>query len=149
MATATRARAGQQKITATDEQNMAELAAVLAKASLLYRRLARKFSHFGGVIPAFGKVKIIAPPDEFEDAAGEEGIVLGGGQLSSGEQTYTVLIPSRDETLYLNRIALHFTGEVARASDVYKRASVRVSVSPDGSGHPVTAPTRRAKASHR
>ena len=128
------------------EQVFAELGEALARFNESYRRLAKKFDRFREVIPTYGRVQIIAPPEQLDDLAGEQGIVLGGGRLSSGEQTYTVLVTSMDQTYYLPRGALHFTGVVVPESEVYKGGTVRVAVDADGSGRLVSPPRpRKAK----
>jgi hypothetical protein len=129
MPTLTRKKSG--KWTEGAKADYAELAAALAKANALSRSLAKKLGldlAEDELIPPYGKVTVVAPPEELEEFAGEAGIVLAGGRLDSGERTYTVLIPSRDETCYLPHAALEFMGLIVPEGDVYKGGSVRVLV---------------------
>ena len=148
MSTSIRQRSFHAREIEREEQDFAEFAAALAKVNELYFRLAKKFDRPRKLIPTYGRVQIIAPPEQFDELAGERGIVLGGGRLPSGEQTYTVLVPSMDQTYYLPREALHFAGEIVPESEIYKGGTVRVAVDPDGSGH-LIKPTRPAKSRRR
>jgi hypothetical protein len=97
-------------------------------------------------IPMYGQVKVISPPDEFGDIAGDEGVILGGGKLDSGEYTYTVLMLSKRQTYYLAGSALAFTGVVVRKSDIYSTDSMRVVVDEvTGEGRIVGRSNREAK----
>ena len=111
-----------------NEPELAEVFAAFAKATSLYRRyLKRHQSHSRNrIIPTYGCVKIVAPPAEFDDLSGEDGVVLGGGKLPDGERTYTVLVPVKNQTYYLSHSALEFTGSTVRETDIYSGDSIRV-----------------------
>jgi len=122
----TRPRAG-----VMEDRELAELAAAVARVNFWYRRIQKRHGvrmKWNRLIPNYGVVKIVEPPEEFEEITGEDGVVLGGGKISGGSHAYTILVPSTSDTYYLPGSALQFTGVTVAEGDIYAGNSLRVVV---------------------